>query len=151
MIPKVTHPFFVAASWVGTPFHHGGRKAAHGADCIGLILGVGATLGACSVKDSAPLEKHDHTNYSVRRSGELLARTLKEHFIVCTENSGPIALFQTHLYGQHVAIIDPHGIRMIHAHASLGKVVEHAFDIHWKKQLLGFFNYNLEDVWQQSY
>ncbi len=55
----------IARSWVGTKFHHQGRRKNVGVDCIGLIVGVAQELG---------LNVEDKTDYAREpKDGELKA------------------------------------------------------------------------------
>jgi cell wall-associated NlpC family hydrolase len=110
-----------ARGWLGVPFRHQGRTA-HGIDCVGLPIIIGQTLGLVP-------KGFEVANYGRVPSGELLQR-LQAH---CTQLPkavpGSLILIAWTRTAAHVAICA--GETMIHAHESVGRVVEHGYRGRW--------------------
>ena len=53
-----------ARTWLDTPFHHQASVKGAGCDCIGLIKGVGVTLGLVDY-DPASAKAKSFANYSM--------------------------------------------------------------------------------------
>ena len=119
----------VARSYLGTKFHHQGRRKFIGVDCIGLIACVARELG---------FEFVDQTNYArLPNDGELQAG-LEKYLLPCELKVGAVALFKLDQEPQHVGIVSDYGngFGLMHAYLQARKVVEHSLDEFWMKRLV---------------
>lgn len=117
-----------ARSWVGVPFRHQGR-ARHGVDCIGLAIEVGRACGILPWH-------YDYNAYPrTPQRGAMLAELSRLCFPVGRAAPGTLIVCQWHADPQHVAIVadGPHGVTLIHALSSSGRVVEHGYDRVWQR------------------
>lgn len=131
-----------ARGWIGTPFHHQGRRKSVGVDCLGLLTGIAAELGLRDMK-GALLSAHDRADYPFEakhndlqaRLGELLTRKTGKPM------PGDVALIRLDRIPRHVAVVSDYvnGLGLIHAYAQAGKVVEHALDSWWQKRVVGVY------------
>lgn len=123
-----------ARTWLGTKFHHQGRKKGVGVDCIGLAIGVAREIGI-NVNDRLDYGREPH-------DGEL-EKALLSHLQPCELKVGAVALFRIHKEPQHVGIITDYngGLGIIHAYAQARKVVEHNLDGWWKERLVSAFSF----------
>jgi hypothetical protein len=133
-----------ARLWLGTPFCLHGRIKSVGCDCLGLIVGVAREL---ELKDkfAQPITNLDQTGYHLLSDGRILRTVLDKYFTVnsCVE-LGNLALFTFDNNPIHLAIIgDYPGDRfsVIHANASVGKVVEHRFCGVLKQNLIATYEF----------
>jgi cell wall-associated NlpC family hydrolase len=121
---------------LGTPFHHQGRKAGVGLDCIGLVI-IGANAAGVAVRD--------RRDYGRRPDGVSLVQALREHGACEVENRqdvkrGDILLFRYDGQPQHVALaLGPD--EMIHSFAPAGKVVQSAIGEYWRRRLVGLYRF----------
>jgi len=132
-----------AREWVGTRFHHQGRKKGVGTDCIGLVLGVLHLAGARSrQRDEAgnriPFTVFDRTDYAPDPNSERLKETLDAHLRAIPLDkirAGDVLLFKIIQLPQHVGIVADHpcgeGLSLIHAYSPAGKVVEGTLNDSW--------------------
>ncbi len=134
MIYEPTKIITLARSWVGTKFHHQGRKKNIGVDCIGLVVGVAKELG---------IDVYDRTSYPREPSGGTLETALAEYLGECGLAPGCVALFRIEKEPQHVGIISEveGGLGIIHAYAQARKVVEHNFDESWRGRLVKCYRF----------
>jgi cell wall-associated NlpC family hydrolase len=122
-----------ARSWLGTKFHHQGRKKGVGVDCIGLIVGVAAELG---------LQPPDRLDYARQPDESDLQIALATNLQRGRLQVGSVALFSIDGRAQHVGIItDYQGLGVIHAYIQARKVVEHVLDDEWKKRIISTFSF----------
>lgn len=129
-----------ARQWIGTPYRHQGRTKGRYVDCIGLIVGVGADLGATVI---AP------DDYSDSPSGAMLMEKARDQFDEVTDRTHPLPGDIMVLWGwnrnepQHFAIRAEYGGRatMIHAFSKRKQVVEHGIDPFWEKRLMALFTF----------
>lgn len=130
---EATEIISTARGWLGTKFHHQGRVKNVGADCIGLIVGVAAELG---------IALPDKQTYARQPDKSELQDALENQFEKCALKAGAIALFSIDGRAQHVGIItDYQGLGVIHAYIQAHKVVEHALDEPWQKQLISCYSF----------
>lgn len=120
-----------ARACLGTPFHHQGRLAGVGLDCIGLIV---VALGQVGVA------VQDRTDYAPRPDGVSLLAALEAHGArrVDAIEAGDILLFRYDHQPQHVALASG-AESMIHAFAPAGRVVETALGAYWRRRLVGIY------------
>jgi cell wall-associated NlpC family hydrolase len=122
-----------ARACIDTPFHHQGRVAGQGLDCIGLIVVALRAVG---------FEVNDRTDYGLRPDGVSLVRALEEHGAVRAEEilSGDVLLFRFDHEPQHAALaIDAD--HMIHSYAPVGKVVETHIGASWQRRLVAIYRF----------
>ena len=124
----------IARSWVGTKFHHQGRKKHVGVDCIGLIIGMAHEMG---------LTVEDRLDYARQPSGGQLEAALANYLQPCDLKVGCVALFKIKNEPQHVGIVSDYGdgFGLIHAYAQSRKVVEHGLDEFWEKRLVACYKF----------
>ena len=124
----------VARTWLGTKFHHQGRKKGAGVDCIGLVVGVAQELG---------LQVEDKTDYGREPNNFELQNGLEKQLRKCELKIGAVALFKIDKEPQHVGIISDYGdgFGLIHAYAQSRKVVEHNLDELWRGRLVGCYEF----------
>lgn len=137
-----------ARSWLGTRFHHQGRKKGVGCDCIGLLIGVAEALALRSPVTGELLTHYDQVGYSRYPDGTALQHNLSEYLgeIPLSDMApGDVALFQFESNPQHVGIISGYGegLGIIHCYAQARKVVEHHFDASWRARLVAAYSLSL--------
>lgn len=110
-----------ALSWIGTPYQHAQSCKGHGADCIGLVLGVYKAVGCIPAEFQA---KPYSQQWHVHRNEELLLDAIRE--FGCTEVQEPlpgdVLLFQFGRVCSHTGIYLGNG-EMVHAFFSLQRAV----------------------------
>lgn len=124
---------FVAAAraCIGTRWVHQGRLPGVGIDCVGLAVVAGAAVG---------LEFVDSGGYSRAPDGQSLMRALLANGTRVRGELQPgdiLALSRADIPA-HVAIYTGDG-KIVHAWASIRRVVEHAYDAPWQDCLRGVF------------
>lgn len=138
-----------ARGWIGTRFHHQGRRKASGSDrggcdCLGLLVGVAQALQLCA-RDGRPLARFDERDYGHIPDGmrfmcvlnNVLEKIDKEHI-----SAGDVVLMRLEQAPQHVAIVSDYvagGLGIIHALASVRKVVEHRLDVQWLERIVAAY------------
>jgi len=124
-----------ARGWLGTRFHHQGRRKGVGVDCIGLVVGVARELG---------LEVDDRVNYPREpHDGELQAE-LEKYLLKSELKAGCVALFRLEKEPQHVGIVSDYngaGLGLIHAYMQARKVVEHNLDASWRAKIVAVYGF----------
>ncbi len=121
-----------ARACAGTPFHHQGRVAGVGLDCIGLIV---------VAMQAAGLPVRDRLDYGRRPDGASLVAALEDHGMkrVTGEiKAGDVLLFRYDHQPQHVALATS-ADTMIHAFAVAGRVVETGIGAYWRRRLVGVY------------
>ena len=122
---------------IGTPFHHQGRMAGMGLDCIGLVIHALAAVG---------VNVQDNTQYGRQPDAQALHDALLAHgFVRCADcydeqavQAGDIALFRFHGAAEHVGILSSKD-SIIHAFAPARKVVETEMGTTWQTRCLGLY------------
>lgn len=134
-----------ARNWLLTPFKHQAMLKGIGVDCVGLIIGVGRSLGLMGEFDAhAPR----YRGYGRLPHPTMLSNACDE-FLDRTDDPGlgDILLMRFENDPQHFAIIsDIMPERIIHAHASVGRVVEHTLESGgvppvWRKRIVQSYRY----------
>ncbi|MBV8061589.1 MAG: C40 family peptidase [Alphaproteobacteria bacterium] len=120
-----------ARGCIGTPFHHQGRQAQVGLDCIGLVV---VALRA------AGIAVQDRQDYGRRPDGQALERALLQHGAVRVDTitAGCVLLFRYDRQPQHVALATSDAT-MIHSFAPASEVVETCIGPYWQRRLLGIY------------
>jgi NlpC/P60 family putative phage cell wall peptidase len=123
-----------ARKWLATPFRHQGRLLGRGADCGGLVLGVGKALGVLAY-DAAPV-------YGRRPSGNEMRRLLNQYFDPWNgpEQPGDVLLFAFEGEPQHIGIANESG-GVIHVYAQARRCVEHHMDPSWRARIRGVWRF----------
>jgi NlpC/P60 family putative phage cell wall peptidase len=135
MSDAVQRMIAAARAALGTPFHHQGRAAGIGLDCIGLVI-VGLR--------AAGIEVHDRSDYGRRPDGNSLVVALILHGAspVSVMRPGDILLFRYDRQPQHAALATGPD-RMIHSFAPAGKVIETSLGLYWQHRLTGIYRFSL--------
>lgn len=123
-----------ARTWTGTPFHHQGRLKGVGVDCLGLVVGVGRSLG---------LSQADGTGYPRQPDGRALLAGMDaayQRLVLGRQKPGDILVFRIRMAPQHLALLTEQG-GMIHVHAAVGRVVETGLDAGWAARLVAAHRY----------
>lgn len=135
-----------ARSYVGVPFRHRGRDR-NGIDCGGLIIAALRDLG---------YDPPDMTIYG-REPGKDGLKDYLDHAIgrgarvgMRYAMPGDVALIAfTADVPQHVAIVARHptakngSLSLIHAYGEVGKVVEHGYDLAWRRRTRFLYRFDL--------
>lgn len=126
-----------ARGWIGTPFLHLARERGKGVDCLGLILGVCWSLG---------IYDRDHRLYGRVPSPEYGGLSVENAVAASATRierpeTGALAYIQRVANMPHFAILDcdGSGCKMIHADASVGRVVECGYDGRWRRRTRALF------------
>ena len=107
------HIIEAARSYVGTPFHHGGRLPGVGLDCIGVIV--------CAAR-AAGVPHHDVLAYPLRPNGQLTIELSAQLDRVADAEPGDVLQMSFGGEPHHVAIYT--GDTIIHAYATVRRCVE---------------------------
>lgn len=136
-----------ARRWVGTPFQHRWHRIGVGADCFGVVRGVGEALGLIAI---AP---------DIQRAFESYAKTPKPFLMVQamdllferadipnteTASDGHIAWIEWRAeLPTHLAITATHRERptLIHSLRNAGKCVEHGFTSEWRRRVHSYWRF----------
>ena len=129
-----------AREWLGTRWMHQQSLKGVACDCIGLVRGVAAQVGLTPPDFEQWPEVRQFAGYSRRPDGRLL--TALDLFM--ERNTGPaqigdVLLLRFDANPQHVAIVSDIGI--IHAHASVRRVVEHRLDSVWQGRVVAAYSF----------
>jgi hypothetical protein len=122
-----------ARSYIGLPFFHAGRDI-NGLDCVGLLVLAARDVG---------VDVFDETSYSPIINAQYLRSRIDR---CCYEvppafvGLGDMLLFRVGRSEQHMAIVTcMTPLMMTHSFQTVGRVVEHELDQHWKSRLAGCF------------
>lgn len=119
-----------ARTFLGTPYRHQGRNE-HGIDCAGLLVASYRLLG---------IELDDMRAYGMEPWRDGLRQQVEKNFTLQSRDPEPgdILLLRVRREPQHLAIATDLGI--IHAYASVGRVVETSMGSQWSKRLVGVYS-----------
>lgn len=125
----MTHPAVLAArAAIGAPFRPHGCNPDTGLDCLGLVIHVAGTLG---LQTCVPA-------YSLNGDQRALEAGLIAHGLTALHpdaaQPGDVLLLAVDAERRHLAIRTQTGV--IHAHARLGRVVEHRMPPAWADALI---------------
>lgn len=122
-----------AREYIDTPYFHCGRQKGLGVDCIGLLFCVAHDLG---------ITDYDETNYQASMIDPVHIEEGIARFCDPVDpeeiRTGDICIMNVQGSPQHTGIYTHDRLgepTFIHAHQSVGRVVENVFDRFWKKQL----------------
>lgn len=123
-----------ARACLGTPFHHQGRAAGMGLDCIGLVIHAMKSVG---------LHVDDCTDYGRQPEGGKLEEALLRHGYrqVDKWRAGDVLLFRFNGQPQHVGIAVSENA-MVHAYAPIGRVVESGLGETWQRRICGIYRWD---------
>lgn len=116
-----------ARTYLGTRWKHMGRSRL-GIDCVGLVILAARDLGY-DMPDVDEYTRHPH-GYDVVRECE--ARLQRASLVDVRENF--VLLFREKIYPTHTGIVgrNRHGqLTIVHARASMKRVLEEVFEPHW--------------------
>ncbi len=124
-----------ARTLLGVPFHHQGRHARLGVDCVGLLVLTAQHFG---------LTMHDLKGYSRQPDGVTLERELSsclEATTMAEAQPGDVVTFWMRSRDriQHAAILTDRG--MVHTWAIARRVVEHGINFEWQSQMAHFYRF----------
>ncbi len=111
-----------ARRWLRTPYLHQARLRGVGVDCIGLVLGVGAAVGAWPAT-------FNYTGYGRLPHNYNLLFEARRYFLEIPLDQlqpGCILMMRYYTEPRHLAIFA--GETMIHAASNFQEVVEHRYD-----------------------
>lgn len=120
-----------AQSWLGTPYHHLGRRKGVGTDCVGIVLGVLAACGTHVQPNRWVYNRRAEDGDLDLEMGQVLQRVP-----LAEAGPGDVATFwirPRERRVQHCGILTPHGL--LHTHSGVGKVVEHRLDVRWQERM----------------
>lgn len=127
-----------AQTWIGTPFHHGGRVKNVGADCLGIIVGVAKSLG---------LAHKDRAAYPLRANGTLQPELDRQllRIPISDRMPGDILLMTFDNQPHHVAFFC--GEFIIHAFAEIHtrRCLSQPFDDYWLSKTVAVYRFNEVD------
>lgn len=133
-----------ARRWLGTPYKHQAAVRGVGADCVGLIRGVGF---ACAVLPPRTAEWKAFNAYgrlpNPRRMLEGM-RTFLVEVPAGEQGPGDIAWLAWRAdLPMHLAILadGPRGQTLIHSFSDVGRVVEHGFTAEWVARVHSWWRY----------
>lgn len=120
-----------ARTWIGTPYHHGGRIRGAGCDCVSFTASLLESMGLSGIVLPDV--------YKIRPDGTLLAhlernRDLYREISVNEMQAGDVVLIRLYKEPQHFALYTGEGT-VIHSDMRHG-VVESAFDEGWRSRLV---------------
>lgn len=120
-----------ARDCLGTPFHHQGRVALRGLDCIGLIVHALREAG---------VRVADNTGYGRMPDGNRLKENLLAHGFTETQAAmpGDVLLMRFHRIPQHVGLMVAENA-FIHAYAMQRKVIETQLLPGWQARITGIY------------
>jgi NlpC/P60 family putative phage cell wall peptidase len=136
-----------ARKWVGTPYHHHGRKIGQSCDCIGLILGVGRAL---KLKVPTELEMPDYSPVPDGATCESMAEKYLARYgsdRMANSMPGQVGMFfySKRGIGQHFCIFGWHADTgrktMIHAFMRGRHVIETGISEFWERRLMRVYDY----------
>ena len=125
---------FVAAarSFVGTPFHAGGRLPGVGLDCIGVAV---CAARACGIGH------RDVPAYPLRPNGQLLGELDRQLVRVGQPEPGDVLAMTFEMRGtpHHVAVYA--GATLIHAYLLAAKCVEQPMTDYWRERVVRVYRF----------
>lgn len=130
-----------ARETLGTPFHHQGRLAGAGIDCVGLLVHVAKSLNIPHV---------DLAVYPLSPRGRWLEEILQKSLLPIQASDagvGDVVCFWMRRpdLPQHVGIVSEASngkiLKIVHTYADVGKVVEHNFSGHWPNRIASVWRY----------
>lgn len=129
-----------------TRFQHQARLKGVATDCVGLVLGVAFNAGV----PNAAAAIHDPACGNYARSPDpatllMLCEKYLDRIAVSRIQPGDVLMMRFEDEPQHFAIVtavDP--LAIVHAHATVRRVVEHRVDALWRSRLVGAWRFRYE-------
>lgn len=127
----------VARSYIGTPYSHQGRFPGLALDCAGLVVCAALECG---------FDVSDVAGYSPTPDGVTFLAGIEsqmDKIEISEVLPGDVLAFTFVVDPQHAAIVTEIGdqIRIVHAHMSARKAVEHGLDEKWVKRICAAFRF----------
>lgn len=130
-----------ARDWIGSPYLHQGRLKGQGVDCLGLLIGVGRSLGLVAPEfDVADYARQPEPRRLIAEVGQYLTPISMEQM-----QPGDVVVTRFEFDPVHFAILADYchgGLSMIHAVIrgnKRGEVVEHRLDATNRARIFGAF------------
>lgn len=138
-----------ARRWIGTPYQHQAAVRGVGADCVGLIRGVGF---ACDVLPPRPEEWAAFNAYGRLPNPRRMREGMKTFLVELpagAQRPGDIAWLAWRVdLPMHLAIL-AEGLRgptIIHSFSDVGRVVEHGMTREWRDRVDSWWRYPGADL-----
>jgi cell wall-associated NlpC family hydrolase len=119
-----------ALEWEGVPYREGGRTK-EGADCVGVLIGIGIELGLERPEFAIP--SHGTPQQLMQACSKYLGARkspaeIKPGDVVLLLNPGQL---------KHVAIVVTlgDGLGLVHSHSDYGRVITHRIDSVWRARI----------------
>lgn len=127
-----------ARAWLKTPFRPQARVRGHGADCVGLAIGVGKDIGDLPDGFAITYKQVPDNRRMQRECDKYLKRVPVDHMQL-----GDVVLIQTVEEPHHMGILVDHrsGFGIVHALKARGEVVEHRLDSKWRQSIVAAYRY----------
>lgn len=138
-----------ARRWIDTPYSHQGRLRGHRVDCAGVVVGVGLDLDIFRVgRDDWADAFRRWIGYG-RKPNPPRMKAALDHFLVPIADdaarAGDVMWLRWHRGPpMHLAIAGSRpgpGCTMIHAHARVGRCVEHDMGVEWPPRVVAWYRY----------
>lgn len=133
-----------AREWVGTPYVHQAYLKGVGADCVGLIIGVGLAAG---VTDWTPERHKPFSRYARTPHPERMRKAISTFLLPVERGAqrlGDVAWLEwRENLPMHLAILAEldERLTLIHAAGDIGRVVEHDLDALWESRINSWWRY----------
>lgn len=144
---KVTRRQIVdeARTWFDTPYLHQAHLKGVGADCHGLLRGVGLALGLLNMAMRDLPEVRPFQKYGREPNGNFLdaCRALFDEIPIESARAGDIVAIRFQGHPRHCGILADHpsgGLSLIHIYQRM-TVHEHRIDAKWRRRIVAAFQY----------
>ena len=129
-----------ARSWLGTPYRHQASLKHIACDCIGYCAGVAAN---CGVREAAAWAADQRRGSYARSPDVAMLRAAAGDYLDeiprADAGAGDLFLMRLRRLPQHFAICA--GETILHAYASVGRVVEHRLDDVWRRRIIAAYRF----------
>ena len=127
-----------ARQWIGTPFREQCHVRGHGADCVGLNIGIGQDIGDLPSGFNI-VYKQSPDNRRMRKECDKYMKPVP----VSDMQPGDVVLIQTASEPHHMGILVDYrqGLGIVHALKARGKVVEHRLDSRLRRSIVAAYSY----------
>ena len=127
-----------ARSYIGTPFHHQGRKKGVGVDCAGLLVLTAEELGV-STGEASPRNYSRFPLVGRKFYEEVCLRMLEIPVSEIVPGSAVMFWIRRPDKPQHIGLWT--GAGLLHAWFEAGKVLECSYGPYWKEREYAAFNF----------
>jgi len=132
----------IGKEWVNTPYQHQAMLKGVGADCVGLVAGVGIEAGVLTLSKR---EKKIYSGYGRLPNPNMMRKMLERFLLPCNEELvGDIAWIQWRQdLPMHLALLSQFEERrtLLHGISAAGKVVEHSLTPQWEERIVSFWRF----------